>query len=49
MPLDTRKLVVHLEEVPAGAPVDIPVCYRDAIWVRSHYDLACWLRRTAGP
>jgi hypothetical protein len=22
----------------AGASVDIPVCYRDAIWVRSHYD-----------
>ncbi|HEY2957943.1 MAG TPA: amino acid synthesis family protein [Actinomycetota bacterium] len=22
----------------AGASLDIPVCYRDAIWVRSHYD-----------
>jgi hypothetical protein len=74
MPLDIRKLVVHLEEVraeggrgdaggplrkvaaleavgggrawlpsvtkrvPAGASVDIPVCFKDAIWVRSHYD-----------
>ena len=26
------------KRVPAGAPVDIPVCYKDAIWVRSHYD-----------
>ena len=26
------------KRVPAGAAVDIPVCYRDAIWVRSHYD-----------
>ena len=22
----------------AGASLDIPVCYKDAIWVRSHYD-----------
>jgi hypothetical protein len=22
----------------AGSALDIPVCYRDAIWVRSHYD-----------
>jgi hypothetical protein len=22
----------------AGSTLDIPVCYRDAIWVRSHYD-----------
>jgi Amino acid synthesis len=22
----------------AGSTIDIPVCYRDAIWVRSHYD-----------
>jgi hypothetical protein len=26
------------KRVPAGAGVDIPVCYKDAIWVRSHYD-----------
>jgi hypothetical protein len=26
------------KRAPAGAPVDIPVCYRHAIWVRSHYD-----------
>lgn len=26
------------KRVPAGAQVDIPVCYKDAIWVRSHYD-----------
>ena len=22
----------------AGAPVDVPLCYKDEIWVRSHYD-----------
>ena len=22
----------------AGASIDIPICYKDAIWVRSHYD-----------
>jgi Amino acid synthesis len=26
------------KRVVAGSAVDIPVCYRDAIWVRSHYD-----------
>jgi hypothetical protein len=22
----------------AGTPIDIPLCFKDAIWVRSHYD-----------
>lgn len=26
------------KRAPAGASLDIPICYRDAIWVRSHYD-----------
>jgi hypothetical protein len=26
------------KRAPAGTSLDIPVCYRDAIWVRSHYD-----------
>jgi hypothetical protein len=23
---------------PAGTSIDIPICYKDEIWVRSHYD-----------
>lgn len=26
------------KRAPAGSSIDIPICYKDEIWVRSHYD-----------
>jgi hypothetical protein len=26
------------KRAPAGASIDLPICYKDEIWVRSHYD-----------
>jgi Amino acid synthesis len=26
------------KRAPSGTAIDIPVCFKDAIWVRSHYD-----------